>query len=102
MGDHRDLPPFPTRPPSDLHGPLADGLLAGATVRCPWHHAQFDLRTGEAIAAPAFDALSCWQVEQRDGKVFVRGKKKPPEQPRMKPAAMPANIVIIGGCAAGV
>jgi NADPH-dependent 2,4-dienoyl-CoA reductase/sulfur reductase-like enzyme/nitrite reductase/ring-hydroxylating ferredoxin subunit len=83
------------------HGPLVDGLLAGATVRCPWHHAQFDLRTGEAIAAPAFDALSCWQVEQRDGKVFVRGKKKVPEQPRMKPAAMPANIVIIGGGAAG-
>jgi apoptosis-inducing factor 3 len=83
------------------HGPLVDGLLAGATVRCPWHHAQFDLRTGEAIAAPAFDALSCWEVEQRDGKVFVRGKKKSPEQLRMKPAAMPANIVIVGGGAAG-
>ena len=34
------------------HGPLADGLLVGATVRCPWHHARFNLETGEAIAAP--------------------------------------------------
>src|SRR5262245_65086960 len=34
------------------HGPLAEGLLVGETVRCPWHHAHFSLQTGEAIAAP--------------------------------------------------
>ena len=52
--------------------PLADGLLVDETVRCPWHHACFSLRTGEALRAPALDPVSCWRVEQRDGTVYVR------------------------------
>ena len=54
--------------------PLADGLLVDDTVRCPWHHACFSLRTGEALRAPALDPVSCWRVEQRDGIVYVREK----------------------------
>ena len=48
-------------------GPLAEGLIVGDTVRCPWHHAQFDLHTGEALQAPAIDPIGCWNVSQRDG-----------------------------------
>ena len=57
------------------HGPLAEGLATEGTIRCPWHHACFDLRTGEAVRAPAFDSLSCWAVELRGDRVFVTSKK---------------------------
>jgi apoptosis-inducing factor 3 len=83
-------------------GPLAEGLLVGDTVRCPWHHGCFDLRTGEALRAPALSPLACWNVEQRDGKIAVREKRERPNpKPRGKAASEPEKIVIIGGGAAG-
>ena len=85
------------------HGPLAEGLVVGDTVRCPWHHACFDLRTGEALRAPASSPVACWSVEQRDGKVFVREKRPRPEpKPRGRLAGTaPERIVVVGGGAAG-
>lgn len=84
------------------HGPLADGLVVGNTVRCPWHHACFDVRTGEAARAPAIGPLDCWAVEQRDGKVFVGAKREPAKKPaRPRSGAAPDKIVIVGGGAAG-
>src|SRR5690242_6359835 len=82
-------------------GPLGEGMLVGDTVRCPWHHACFSLRTGEALAAPALTATSCWQVERRDGRIRVLGKA--PSAERQPPAAAGAGpgMVIIGGGAAG-
>src|ERR1700744_1834620 len=47
-------------------GPLGEGLLVGDTVRCPWHHAHFCLRTGEALAGPAIDRLKRWAVQETD------------------------------------
>ncbi|MBV9747368.1 MAG: FAD-dependent oxidoreductase, partial [Acetobacteraceae bacterium] len=79
-------------------GPLADGLLVGDTVRCPWHHACFSLRTGEAVRAPALDPVPCWRVEQRDGVAYVREKLEPP---RPASRAMPGAVLIVGGGAAG-
>jgi len=65
---------------SHYGGPLAEGLMVGDTVRCPWHHACFSLRTGEALQAPAFSGLACWSVEQRDRKIFVRDRKELPRR----------------------
>ena len=84
------------------HGPLAEGLMVGETVRCPWHHACFSLRTGEALAAPALSPIDCWRTELRDGKVFVceRVDAKRDVQP-VTTAAVPKAVVIVGGGAAG-
>lgn len=82
------------------HGPLADGLVVGDTVRCPWHHACFSLRTGEAVRAPALDPVSCWRVEKVGDKVFVREKLSAAAK---KPSGkLPASVVIVGGGAAGL
>jgi NADH dehydrogenase FAD-containing subunit/nitrite reductase/ring-hydroxylating ferredoxin subunit len=85
-------------------GPLADGIVAGDTVRCPYHHACFSLKTGEALHASAFSPLPCWNVERRGDSVFVGDKKKPAQRRQMLGAARtdePARIVIVGGGAAG-
>ena len=84
------------------HGPLADGLVAGRTVRCPWHHACFDLKTGEALKAPAIDPLQSWNVEQRDGMITVTTKRNHPKAvSRRAGNGTPQDIVIVGGGAAG-
>ena len=82
-------------------GPLAEGLIVGGQVRCPWHHACFSLRTGEALRAPAFDAIPCWRVEKRGDEVFAREKIEQPKRPAPPAAKAPASIVIVGGGSAG-
>jgi NADPH-dependent 2,4-dienoyl-CoA reductase/sulfur reductase-like enzyme/nitrite reductase/ring-hydroxylating ferredoxin subunit len=82
------------------HGPLAEGLLVGDTLRCPWHHACFSLRTGEALRAPAIDPIERWAVEETGGKVFVKTRiAAEPAAPQ--PASKPRRVVIVGGGAAG-
>src|SRR4030095_9185997 len=87
------------------HGPLADGLIVGDTVRCPWPHACFSLSTGAALRAPAFDPLSRWRVDRVGDTVYVREKLDQPVENRRKPSersgATPASIVIVGGGPAG-
>lgn len=91
--------------------PLADGLVVGDSVRCPWHHACFNLRTGEAERAPALDALPCYRVEERRSKLIVLGRKAldgADSRPGGNVSAEatqnpgpPSSVVIIGAGAAG-
>jgi apoptosis-inducing factor 3 len=82
-------------------GPLAEGLVVGDTVRCPWHHACFSLRTGAPLRAPALNPIPCFAVEKRDGKAFVGQRLEPPRPPRVASPPAPGQIVIIGAGAAG-
>src|SRR5215213_9220744 len=77
-------------------GPLAEGLLVGDTVRCPWHHACFSLRTGFAIRPPALNDLPRWRVELRAGQIFVREKLAPAEPLRRNAGQHPTSILILG------
>ena len=86
---------------SHYRGPLGEGLIVGDTVRCPWHHACFSLRTGEALRAPALDAIACWRVDKEGDRIFVR-EKLPATQAAAATGQLPSSIVIVGGGAAGV
>jgi len=89
---------------SHYNGPLGEGLLVGDTVRCPWHHACFSVRTGEALQAPALSPVACWLVEQRDGRVFVRSRKLSASTDDSRAATegkTPERIVIVGAGGAG-
>ncbi|HGF4019182.1 FAD-dependent oxidoreductase [Burkholderia cenocepacia] len=83
-------------------GPLAEGLLVGDTIRCPWHHAAFCLRTGAMERAPALDGLPCWRVERRDGRAVVVDARPAAVPPALKAAGLPASVVIVGGGAAAI
>jgi 3-phenylpropionate/trans-cinnamate dioxygenase ferredoxin reductase subunit len=88
-------------------GPLSEGVLDGDTIRCPWHHACFSIRTGEPLLAPALVDLPLWTVEESGGRIRVVGKREAPslrESARIRnrrPATAPASVVILGAGAAG-
>jgi NADPH-dependent 2,4-dienoyl-CoA reductase/sulfur reductase-like enzyme/nitrite reductase/ring-hydroxylating ferredoxin subunit len=86
---------------SHYHGPLADGLVVGESIRCPWHHACFDLRSGEATRAPALNPLAVWQVDHEGERIFVRHKREQPKPCGKASTDAPGRVVIVGGGAAG-
>ena len=83
-------------------GPLADGKIDGDRVFCPWHHACFSLRSGEALEAPALDPVARYAVEVEGGRVRVTGKEEhDPLDDRGRSVDGPESVVIVGAGAAG-
>ncbi|KAA2284059.1 FAD-dependent oxidoreductase [Arenimonas fontis] len=87
---------------SHYGAPLSEGLRVGEEIRCPWHHACFSLRSGQALKAPAFASLDRWQVQTVAGRVFVREHAPAPAAGPAFSAAdrKPRRIVLVGGGAA--
>jgi apoptosis-inducing factor 3 len=79
--------------------PLVEGLVVDGQLHCPWHHACFDVATGEAACPPALNALPRWRVEQQGAQIFVREPLAPSTERR--PRRTPERILIIGAGAAG-
>jgi len=81
------------------NGPLAEGLVVGDTIRCPRHHARFNLHTGEAEGAPALNPVPCFNVRRHGDMVMIDGKKT--TSSRAACPLNPSSIVIVGAGAAG-
>lgn len=77
---------------------LAEGAVVDGTIRCPWHHACFDLKTGGVLRAPALAPLPLWRVDRRDGRLYVTERVEPAEP---SPPGGPQSVVIVGAGAAG-
>ena len=84
-----------------LGAPLNKGIVHGETLRCPWHHASFDLASGKATTAPAFDALLEFPLTVSKNRFAVkpRGAPTPPRIGRGE--GSPGTMAIVGGGAAG-
>ena len=51
--------------------PISDGLLDGDILTCPWHSAEFCLRDGEPLSAPAYEPIDCYDVRVENDTIYV-------------------------------
>jgi len=86
--------------------PLAEGVLCGPRLVCPWHHAVFNVVNGDLEEPPALDALVHYDVRVEGEQIVV---SVPEESQDRRPVPMmtadsasdPRQFVIIGAGAAG-
>ncbi|HVJ54173.1 MAG TPA: FAD-dependent oxidoreductase [Aliidongia sp.] len=81
-------------------GPLADGVLKGNEIFCPWHKAAFCVSSGRCLEPPAVDDLRRFPVQVRDGRVFVSLSEEVPAKAG-ESAADSRTFLIVGAGAAG-
>ncbi|MEH1785560.1 MAG: FAD-dependent oxidoreductase [Nostoc sp.] len=93
--------------------PLADGVLSGERVICPWHNACFDVTTGDQLEPPGLDSLARYEVRIEDENVIVSVPEQTTGLRSLPPQASPTmaqfnpnvdgrTFVILGAGAAGI
>lgn len=50
---------------------IAFGRVENGCIACPWHYAEFDLRTGAVLSGPATSDIRTYLVREKDGQVEV-------------------------------
>ncbi|EAW38154.1 FAD-dependent oxidoreductase [Lyngbya sp. PCC 8106] len=86
--------------------PLEKGVLVGERIACPWHHACFNITTGDQEEPPGLDALPSFPVRIDGQNIIVQLPETIPEQrtPNMtkhNPSADSRVFAIIGTGPAG-
>lgn len=51
--------------------PLSEGALDGHAIECAKHGAQFDVRTGAVLCAPAFQPVKTYPIRVEDGQILI-------------------------------
>lgn len=87
-------------------GPLAEGLLSGDRLMCPWHHACFAAHTGDLLEPLAQDALPRFDVVTEGDDLYAElpeGDVPESRTPTMTPpdSADGRVFAILGAGAAG-
>ena len=54
-----------------ISGPLNEGELDGEVLTCPWHGAQFNVRTGKVLRGPARQDIQTYPVQVEDNSILV-------------------------------
>ena len=87
-------------------GPLAEGVLCGTRIVCPWHHAAFNVVSGDLEEPPALDSLVRYELRIEGDRLFVSlpeevEDRRTPAMAKRDSAADSRQFVIIGAGAAG-
>jgi apoptosis-inducing factor 3 len=86
--------------------PLVEGALCGTRLVCPWHHAVFNVISGDMEEPPALDGLVSYDTRVEGERVIVsvpdetQDRRTAPMSVH-EPVADPRQFVIIGAGAAG-
>lgn len=88
---------------------LSTGALGEGRVRCPWHGACFNIKTGDIEDFPGQDSIPCYKVNVVQGQVRVRAKKSDlvankrlKDMVKRDPSNQRCFVVIGGGPSGGI
>lgn len=86
--------------------PLEEGILSGERIICPWHHACFNVKTGDLLEPPSNNALIRYEISVENDQVLVKipddqQSSRLPDMTRCISKSDERTFIIVGAGAAG-